>query len=103
MSKNDIFNLAESINSKIRGIKMADKIEGLKDMLASYTNLPKKQEKKTNPVVIVLAVIGAIAFIAAIAYAVYYFFIPEDSEYFEDFDEDDDDDYEDSDDLEGDE
>lgn len=81
-------------------VNMSKKFDELKEMLSDFGSL--KEEKKTNPLVIVLAVIGAVAAVAAIAYAVFYFFIPEDSEYFEDFDEMD---YEDDEeeDLEGDE
>lgn len=92
---------------KWRDSYMNTKIDELKDLIMDAVDskvCPKKvEEKKTNPVVIVLAVIGIIAAVAAIAYAVYYFLVPEDSEDFEDFedfDDDDDDDYED---LEGDE
>lgn len=100
-----IHKMIKTFKKRIEEVKMSNKIEELKDMLAGYGFYPKKEEpKKTNPIVIILAVIGAIAAVAAIAYAVFYFFIPEDSEYFEDFDDDEfeDDEFEDYD-LEGDE
>lgn len=50
------------------------------------------EEKKSNPIVWILAGIGAVAAIAAIAYAVYYFFVPD---HLEDFEDDFEDDYED--------
>lgn len=61
----------------------------LDELIASNTKLAEllgkkaEPEKKTNPVVWVLAIIGAVAAIAAIAYAVYRYLNPE---YFEDFD-----------------
>jgi len=84
-----LFDLVNIIKRKVRGVRMNNKIEELKELLAEYGVCLKKEEpKKTHPIVIVLAVLGAIASVAAIAYAVFYFFMPEDSEYFEDFDED---------------
>ena len=53
-----------------------------------------KEEKKCNPIVVVLAIIGVLAVIAAAAYAVYRFFAPdylsdfEDDEFEDEFDED---------------
>jgi len=86
---------------------MANKLEELKELIMESDLYPKKEVKKTNPLVIVLAVIGAISIVAGIAAAVYYFLIPEDSEDFEDFEDFEDmDDFEDElseDDLEGDE
>ena len=76
------------LKRKVKGLKMANKIDELKEMLTEYGIYPKEEKKKTNPVVIVFAVLGAIAAVAAIAYAVFRFLVPEDSEYFEDFDED---------------
>lgn len=75
----------------------AEILDKLEDVLgASRVNelLGRKQEeeKKTNPLVIVLAVVGAIAAVAAIAYAVYRCMTPD---YLEDFDDDFDDDFED--------
>ena len=100
MIKDVIVELYKYIKRKVRGIKMNNKIEELRELLTEYGIYPKKEEpKKTNPLIIVLAVLGAIAAVGTIAYAVFYFFCPEDSEYFEDFDEDE---FED-DDLEGDE
>ena len=51
---------------------MHNRIEELKDIVLASNLMPRKEEKKTNPAVIVLAVLGAIAAVAAIAYAVYY-------------------------------
>ena len=91
----------KSLSKRVKEIEMNNKFEEIKDFLADHGYYLKKQEKKTNPLVIVLAVVGAIATVAAIAYAVFYLFIPEDSEEFEDFEEED---FEDMDeDLEGDE
>lgn len=64
----------------------------LDELIASNTRLAEllgkkvEPEKKTHPVVIVLAILGAVAVIAGIAYAVYRYLNPE---YFEDFDFDD--------------
>lgn len=90
MSNNFLSKVAAGISKRAKQLEIEEKIEDLKDMLADKGLYPKKEEKKINPLVIVLAVVGAIAFIAAVAYAVYYFLIPEDSEYFEDFEDDDD-------------
>jgi len=89
MSNNLVTKIVSGISKKAKQLEIEEKIDDLKDMLADRGLYPKKEEKKTNPLVIVLAVVGAIAFIALVAYAVYYFLIPEDSEYFEDFDDDD--------------
>ena len=64
----------------------------LDELIASNTKLAellgKKvvPQKKTHPVVWILAILGAVAAIAAIAYGVYRYLNPE---YFEDFDYDD--------------
>ncbi|MGN0288573.1 MAG: hypothetical protein ACI4DQ_03020 [Lachnospiraceae bacterium] len=58
------------------------------------SNTMRKEEKKSCPIVWILAIIGGVAAIAAIAYAVYRYFrteVIEDLE--EDFDEDFDDDF----------
>ncbi len=58
------------------------------------SNAMRKEEKKSCPVVWILAVIGAVVAVAAVAYAVYRYFqgeVTEDLE--EDFDEDFDDDF----------
>ena len=96
-----IVKTMKSIIKRVKEIQMSSKLEELKDFLADRGYYLKKEEKKTNPFVIILAVIGAVATVAAIAYAVFCYFIPEDSEEFEDFDEDDFEDMEE--DLEGDE
>lgn len=57
----------------------------------------KKEEKKGNTLVWVLAIIGVIAAVAAIAYAVYRYFTPT---YLEDFEDDFEDEFEDEDDEE---
>lgn len=97
--KDVIFKVYRYFIRKVRGVKVNEKIEELKELLTDY-GLVKKEEKKTNPFVIALAIIGGICAIAGALYAIWYFFCPEDSEYFEDFDEDEE--FED-DDLEGDE
>ncbi len=79
--------LKNNFLGKVRELKVNTKIEELKELLSEYTHGKKEEEKKANPVVIVLAILGAIAAVAAIAYAVYYFFVPEDSEDFEDFED----------------
>ena len=56
------------------------------------SNAMRKEEKKTCPVVWILAVVGAIVAVAAIAYAVYRYF---QGEVTDDFDEDFDDDFDD--------
>ena len=65
-------------------------------MEAIKTNefLKKKEEKKNNCLIWVLAIVGAVAVIAGIAYAVYRYLTPD---YLEDFDDDFDDDFEDDD------
>ena len=61
----------------------------LDELIASNTRLAEllgkkaEPEKKTHPVVWILAIIGAVAAIAAIAYAVFRYLNPE---YFDDFD-----------------
>ena len=57
-------------------------------------NVAKKEEKKSCPIVWILAIVGAVAAVAAIAYAVYRYFNAEVEEELEDdFDEDFDDDF----------
>ena len=97
---NCILKAVKKISKKAKEFEIDEKLDELKELLSEHGLYPK-EEKKTNPVVVILAVVGAVAAVAAIAYGVYYFLMPEDSEYFEDFDEDD---YETLDeDLEGDE
>jgi len=61
----------------------------LKEILHK-SGIEVKQEKKSNPVVIVFAVIGVVLAMAAIAYAVYRYFTPDYLDDFEDDFEDDD-------------
>ena len=58
-------------------------------------NVAKKEDKKSCPIVWILAIVGAIAAVAAIAYAVYRYFNAEaaEEELEDDFDEDFDDDF----------
>ena len=57
-------------------------------------NVAKKEEKKSCPIVWILAIVGAVVAVAAIAYAVYRYFNAEVEEELEDdFDEDFDDDF----------
>ena len=57
-------------------------------------NVAKKEDKKSCPIVWILAIVGAIVAVAAIAYAVYRYFNAETEEELEDdFDEDFDDDF----------
>ena len=55
----------------------------------------KKEEKKSCPIVWILAIVGAVAAVAAISYAVYRYFKAEvaEEELEDDFDEDFDDDF----------
>ena len=61
----------------------------LDELIASNTRLAEllgkkaEPEKKTHPIVWILAIVGAVAAIAAIAYAVFRYLNPE---YFEDYD-----------------
>ncbi|MDR2043577.1 MAG: DUF4366 domain-containing protein [Clostridium sp.] len=61
--------------------------------------LGKKDEKKCNALLWILAVIGAIAAVAGIAYAVYRYLTPD---YLEDFDDEFEDDFEEDEDEEDD-
>ncbi|MDR0963755.1 MAG: DUF4366 domain-containing protein [Clostridium sp.] len=61
---------------------------------AKLNELLGKKEKKTHPILWVLAVIGCIAAVAGIAYAVYRYLTPD---FLKDFDDDFDDDFEDDD------
>ena len=58
-------------------------------------NAAKKEDKKSCPIVWILAIVGAIVAVAAIAYAVYRYFNAEaaEEELEDDFDEDFDDDF----------
>ena len=68
------------------------KWEELVELLQNREIQQKKEEKKCNIILWIMAVIGGIAVIAAIAYAVYCFVTPD---YLDDFDDDFDDDFED--------
>ena len=59
--------------------------ERLAELLGRKTVI---EEKKTNPIVVVLAVIGSVAAVAGIAYLVYRFLIPDTYDDYDDFDED---------------
>ena len=69
-----------------------NKLENLIEMAKLNELLGKKEEKKTNVLVWVLAIIGAVAAVAAIAYAVYRYFKPN---YLEDFEDDFEDEFDD--------
>ena len=71
---------------------MNNKIEDLLNAVKIGELIHRKEEKKRNPVVCILAVIGAVATVAAIAYAVYRYFTPD---YLEDFEDDFEDEFED--------
>lgn len=61
-----------------------NKFENLMEMAKLNELLGKKEDKKTNVLLWVLAIIGAVAAVAAIAYAVYRYFTPD---YLEDFED----------------
>lgn len=74
---------------------MDKKLEELLSTAKLNELLHKRQpeEKKSNPIVWVLAIVGAVAAVAAIAYAVYYFFVPDrlddfDDDFYDDYDDD---------------
>lgn len=68
------------------------KLDGILETIKMNEILNRKEEKKTNTLLWVLAVIGAVAAVAGIAYAVYRYLTPD---YMEDFDDDFDDEFED--------
>lgn len=70
------------------------KLDEIMEAIRTNELLKKKEEKKDNCLIWVLAIVGAAAVIAGIAYAVYRYLTPD---YLEDFDEDFDDDFEDDD------
>ena len=74
---------------------MNSKIEELLNAVKLGELIHRKDYKKKNPVICILAIIGAVATVAAIAYAVYRYFTPDYLEDFEDDFEDDFDDYDD--------
>ena len=67
-------------------MKKIDELIASNAKLAELLGKKIEPEKKTHPVVIILAILGAVAAIAAIAYAVYRYLNPE---YFDDLDFDD--------------
>lgn len=71
------------------GILMS-KLENIMDMAKLNELLGKKEEKKNNVLLWVLAIIGVVAAIAGIAYVLYRHFAPD---YLEDFEDDFDDDF----------
>ena len=73
---------------------MNNKIEDFLNAVKLGELLHRKEEKKKNTIVCILAVIGAIATVAAIAYAVYRYFTPD---YLEDFEDDFEDDFDEDD------
>ena len=69
-----------------------NKIDEILEILKS--NVAKKEERKSCPIVWILAIVGAVVAVAGIAYAVYRYFSAEVEEELEDdFDEDFDDDF----------
>ena len=84
--------------------EMMNKMEEVIDTVKGYDIIPKKQEKKKQPSLVlkIFAVIGAVVAIAAAIYGIYRFFTPD---YLEDFEDDfedefDDDFFEEDDDIE---
>ena len=75
-----------TFNNKVEELMDQVKARDLRD------SLNRKEEKKSNALLWILAVIGAVAAVAAIAYAVYRYMTPD---YLEDFEDDFDDDFED--------
>ncbi len=78
-------------------MKLVKKVISLIDMIKSNEMkvnelLNKKEEKKSNTLLWVLAIIGAVVAVAAIAYAVYRYLKPD---YLEDFEDEFEDDFED--------
>lgn len=72
-----------------------NKLENLVEMTKLNELLGKKEEKKCNVLLWVLAIVGVVAAVAAIAYAVYRYFTPD---YLEDFEDDFEDEFDDLDD-----
>lgn len=73
-------------------MKTMSKLDEILEIVRS--NAMRKEEKKSCPIVWILAVIGAVVAVAAVAYAVYRYFHGETMEELEeDFDEDFDDDF----------
>ncbi len=68
------------------------KLDDVIAMIKANDLIKKEEEKKSNPILWILAIDGAVAAIAAIAYAVYLYFTPD---YLEDFEDDFDDDFDD--------
>lgn len=72
--------------------KWDDLVDYLQEKDLIGKNSVKQEEKKSNPIVWILAIIGAVAAVAAIAYAVYRYMTPDylcdfDDEY-DDFEDD---------------
>ena len=65
--------------------KWDDLVDYLQEKDLIGKNSVKQEEKKSNPIVWILAIIGAVAAVAAIAYAVYRYMTPD---YMEDFEDD---------------
>ena len=65
------------------------KIDDVIAMIKANDLIKKEEEKKSNPILWILAIVGAVAAIAAIAYL---YFTPD---YLEDFEDDFDDDFDD--------
>ena len=72
--------------------ELANKMEEVLSTVKSFEFMPKKEEKKASPVVIVFAVIGVVVAVAAALYGIYRFFTPD---YLDDFEDDFEDDFDD--------
>ena len=72
--------------------ELANKMEEVLSTVKSFEFMPKKEEKKASPVVIVFAVIGVVVAVAAALYGIYRFFTPD---YLDDFEDDFEDEFDD--------
>ena len=71
---------------------MMSKVDEILDILK--THVSKKEEKKSCPIVWILAIIGAVVAVAGICYGIYRYFSAQlDEELEDDFDDDFDDDF----------